>query len=141
MRKLLQHAQARAVVAFGKYDVEADDGDLVVVEQLVEQERQAVARPRPAAFAAFFLLGEAFFIDVENDDARIYRARHRQRQPRVVNDGLQTLDQRQPVILRRVPEKHEQQDHAQADANHVVFSNRLLCRRPLHATNAAAEHQ
>ena len=60
LRELLQHLQARTLVALGKHDVEADDRNLVMVEQLVEQRGQAVARPRPAALAAFSFSARLF---------------------------------------------------------------------------------
>ena len=83
-----QHADARGFIALGKHHVETDNGDAVLVEQLVQQQRQPVAWPWPATFAAFFLFLQAFFVDVEDHDPRIDRARHRQPQPRVVNDGF-----------------------------------------------------
>ncbi len=122
LRQLLQHLESGTLVALRKHNVKADDGDLVMVEQLVEQKRQAVARPRPAALAAFFPLGEAFFIDIEYDDARIDGARHRQREPRVVNNRLQTG---RPAaagnISPRDPETPSSKDEAQADAYDVFF--------------------
>ena len=44
LRELLQHLQARTLVALGKHDVETDDRNLVVIEQFVEQQGEPVAR-------------------------------------------------------------------------------------------------
>lgn len=92
--ELLEHAYAGRFVALGKYHVETDDRDLVFVEQFVEQQGQPVARPRPVAFAALFFLEQAFLVDIEYDDAVIDGTRHGQSQPRIVNNGLETAEQR-----------------------------------------------
>ena len=94
LRQLLQHLEARAFVTFGEHHVETDDRNFIMVEQLVKQRGKPVARPRPAALAAFVLFGKALLVDIEYDDTRVDRARHGQRETRVVNDRLQAVDQR-----------------------------------------------
>src|SRR5688572_13364780 len=55
--ELLEHADSGGFVALGEHHVEAEHGDLVLVEELVEKERHAVPRPGPPAFAALLPLG------------------------------------------------------------------------------------
>ena len=125
--QLLQHFEARTLVTLREDDVNTDNGDLVVVEQFVEQQRHAIARPRPASLAAFVPLGQAFVVDVENDDARIDGARHGQRQPRVINNCLEPIYQRQlesPAAespFCGVAQKCQQQGEAQTNANDIFF--------------------
>src|SRR6185295_10755297 len=63
LRQTLEYADPRRFVTLGEHDVESDDSNLVVVEQLVEQQRDAVARPGPAPFASALALEQAPLVD------------------------------------------------------------------------------
>ena len=121
LRQLLQHLDAGTLVPLGEHDVEADDRDLVVIEQLVHEQRKPVTRPGPPAFAAFLALGQTFLVDIENDDTRIDRARHRERETRVVEHGFEPIDERQTVLLGCMPKEQEDQYQSNANANYVFF--------------------
>jgi len=99
----------------------------VAVEQRVEQRRQAVAAPRPAPE-----LGETFFVDVEDDDARIALARHGQPQARVVDDRVHPLDEFDAVQVRRVPGEQQGDRDAEQDPGEVPLHRRACpAREPL----------
>ena len=66
LRELLQDGEAARRVALGEEDVEADRPRLVPAEQLIDKQRQPVARPRKAAFAQ-----QARLVDVDDDDLRV----------------------------------------------------------------------
>src|SRR5207248_9562424 len=90
-----------------KGNVEAGDADPVAREELMQHERELVATPRPVSLGA-----EAFFVDVDDHDARVARLRQEQADSRVVGPTFelgqrtdldpargvddQTSDQRQP---------------------------------------------
>src|SRR4051794_706007 len=97
-----------------------------MIEQLVEQYGEPVTRPRPPPFAAFFFFGEAFFIGVEDDNARINGARHRKREAGVINDGFKALDQRQTVIFCRVANEDQHEQQAQTNTN-AMFLQTASC--------------
>jgi hypothetical protein len=122
-----EHADARGFVTLGEHHVEPDDRDVVLVEQHVEQHREPVPWPRPAALAPLLLLGQAFFVDVEDDDALLHAARHGEAQPRVVDDRLQVVDERQAVALDGVAEKHDDQREPHDDACEMLSQTRFPC--------------
>ena len=62
--QLLQLAQTGAGVGLGEDHVEAQQSHVVVLEERVHQQRDAVATPRPAA-----LLAQALLVDVDDDQA------------------------------------------------------------------------
>jgi hypothetical protein len=128
LRELLEHLEARAFIALRKDNVKTDDIDAVLVEQFVDKQRESIARPRPAPFTAFFSLGQAFFVDIENDDARIDGTWHGQHQATVIDDRLQALYQRQLDLSCRVEQEKEQQDEPEADAYDVLLQPAsLMC--------------
>ena len=69
--QLPQALEAGTFVRLGKDDVEPQQGNLLPVEQFIGQFGQPVAPPGPAPD-----LGQAFFVDVDDDDAFIQCARH-----------------------------------------------------------------
>lgn len=96
----VQRLNARAGVALRPDNVEGNDCNPVLVEQLVHEARHDVAAPGPAAD-----LTQAFLVDVEDDDAPIARAGHRQPQARVVDNAVELDDEPDLVDPRRVPMK------------------------------------
>ena len=75
-RQAVEHPDARCLITLGKYHVKAQHLDLVLVKQLVDHQRQAVARPRPAPLPPLFALLETFLVDIQDDYAGINPARH-----------------------------------------------------------------
>ena len=127
LRKAFQHAHARGFVAFREHHVEADHGDLVLVEQFVHQQREAVARPWPAAFAPEFLLLQAFLVDIQDHHLVVDGAGHGEPEPDIVGKRLERIDQGHPRIFEHVPRKQNKHHHADAGAQEVFFQS--LCLR------------
>src|SRR6266849_8411802 len=94
--QLLEHRQAGALVGLGKHDVQTDYEHAVFLEELLQQGNDLVAAPGPATERAGI---QAAFVDVENDDAIIGRARHGQPEPVIVDDVLELLDEADAVAL------------------------------------------
>ena len=82
----LEAGEAGASVGFCKQDIKAHHRRLLAFKQLVCQSRQLVPSPGPVADPF-----QAFFIDVDDDDALIRRARHGRAQPGVVDDVFKPL--------------------------------------------------
>jgi len=78
------------------------------------------------ALPAFFPLGKAFLVDVENDDAGIHGLRHCASQPRVVNDRLKLVHNRhaQSPQPDRVNEEHHHYDDTNDDPRQVLLYRR-----------------
>ena len=87
LRERVQHVHSRTRVALGPDDVETDQRNAVLVEQLVHQPRHHIAAPGPASD-----LPQAPLVDVEDDDARVSLAGHRQLQARVIDDAIELVD-------------------------------------------------
>ena len=126
--QLLKHAYARRFVALREHHVEADNGDAVFVEELVQQQCQPVARPRPAALATLLLLLQAFLVDIQDDHARIDSARHRQSQPGVIDNGLEIVEQRNAQKMNRMRKEHGNNRHANRYARQI-FSHPVVLKR------------
>ena len=112
----IQRTQAGAAVRFGKDHVETDDGNAVVVEQAGDELRHLVAAPRPAP-----LLGQTFLVDVEDYDARIDARGSRQAQTRVIDEGVERIEQRNLVEAGRMAKKNQRQRQTKGDPNEVFF--------------------
>ena len=87
--QLAQHGQAGAGVGFGKQHVKPQHRHLLALQQLVRQLRQQVAPPGPVAYGL-----QAALVDVDDDDARVLRARHGGAQVEVVGAVVQPLQGR-----------------------------------------------
>ena len=108
--QLVQHGETGALVTFGEHYVEAHRLHLVAVEQLVDDRRQGVARPGPAAHCR-----ETALVDVENHDAVVDRAGQRPLQAEVVRQVLQLVEQRHRDQAHRVADEHRHDHEAQQD--------------------------
>ena len=97
-REAVENPQPAGAIGLGEHDVEAEDRDAVPFEKLVDQAGHDVAAPRPLPE-----LGrrQALLVDVEDDDALVDAPRHRQPQPRVVDDAVELVDERDAIELTR----------------------------------------
>ena len=101
----LQYAQAGAFIGLCKHHVKAHRPSVLPLEQLVGQSGHLVARPRPTAH-----FGQAFFIDVDNDNPVVQRLRHGDPQPGVVNEVVDPVEQIQPHSPHHVEDDHHDGD-------------------------------
>ena len=62
-----------------------------MIEKLVQQDRQAISRPRPTTFAAPLALDEAFLVDVNDNNTGIDGSLSGQSNARVVEDGVKPI--------------------------------------------------
>ena len=85
-----ERRQPRARVGLGEQDVESHDCGALSREQFVGKGRHPVAPPWPAAH-----LGEAALVDVDDDDARVQRARHEAAQACVGDREVELGDEAQ----------------------------------------------
>lgn len=85
--QLAQALQTRAVIGLGKQHVKAENRDLLLVKQLVDQIGHFVAPPRPPPHFC-----QAFFINVDDDDAIIHGFGHGGAQAGVVDDVIEALE-------------------------------------------------
>lgn len=93
-----------------------DDAYLVMIEELIEHQPQFVAAPRPAS-----LNGEAFLIDVYDNDARIHVARHCQTKARVIDNVFEAIDKRDAVTAAGMAGKQENHDQPERYAHEVLL--------------------
>ena len=121
LRQRVQHLHARACVALGPDDVEADHRHAILVEQLVHQARHDVAAPGPAPD-----LAQALLVDVEDDNARVTLAGHGQLQPRVINDVVELMDEPDFVDPGGVPDEEDGDRQAKDDPYEVLLHLFLL---------------
>ncbi len=123
----LQDLQPRALVVFGEDHVEAHGAHAVVVEQLIDDACDRVARPGPAAE-----LAQAALVDVDDDDALVDGARERQVQTRVIGDVLELLDEAESHRAGRVQQEGYGQQHAERESNRSLLEQKgKQCCDPL----------
>jgi hypothetical protein len=84
-----EHFQAGTLVPLGKNDIEADDVDFVMVEQVVDDARQLVSTPGPAA-----VLCEGILVDVDDYDAIVDAIEAGEIQAGVVGPVFQLFQER-----------------------------------------------
>src|SRR2546421_180628 len=91
-------------------------GDAVPVEQLVDERRHQAAAPWPATD-----LAEAFLVDIEDHDALVDAAGHRQAQARVVDDVVEAGNEADLVEAGGVPSEEQRNREADRDSYKVLF--------------------
>ncbi len=76
----------RTGVRFCKNNVNTKKTYSVFVKQLIDQVSEHIPAPWPATY-----LGQAFFINIYDDDATIQSPRHEGPEPRVINEVVQPV--------------------------------------------------
>ena len=109
--KFLQARQPGAAIALGKDDIKAHGGYLLALKQFTRQGRHLVAAPGPLAH-----LLQAFFVDVDDDDAFVLRARHCGAQPGVIDDVVQLLQHLQMQNAGGMQEREQQRKQRDRNA-------------------------
>ena len=108
--ELFEHIQARRGVFFGQHHVQRHQGHAVFLEQVAHQLRQAVAPPRPAAFAALVFFAQALFVNIDHHNAVVLRVGRQSAHPGVVQQRLYAGQQGQlPELGNMAGEQGHQQ--------------------------------
>ena len=81
---------------------------------MLEQMRELVPSPRPAAFGR-----QTPLIDIHNHDALLKGIGHRQSEPFVVGEILQAIDKSHPEPGRRMQQKEYQHGKSECDTRRV----------------------
>jgi hypothetical protein len=131
--QLAQALQARTLVRLGEHDVEAQQRDLLAVEQLVDHFSHAVTAPWPAAD-----FGQALFVQVDDDDALVQRLGHGRPQPRVIDDVVQPLQHADGQHAHDVHQGEQQGNQRDGNARPVLGKQLHLSPGPSAARCAAA---
>ena len=108
-----EQRQGGAGVGLGEQHVEADDGRSLAREQLVGERSHLLPAPRPAAD-----FGQALFVDIDDHDARIERARHQRTQARVANGQIELGDEAQGQVTCRMGDGHQHCPDQQGNPQH-----------------------
>ena len=99
-------------VGFGQDHVQPHQAHAFGREQSLDQQRQPLARPGPAA-----LRGQGHVVDADDGDARVVRAAGQAAQALVVRRGVQRLHRAQRHVAERVREQQRQQRRAEPGPN------------------------
>ena len=108
--KLTKPLQTGAVVRFREHDVKARYQGLLSSENFVRQIGHPVAWPGPPSN-----FGQAFFVNVDDDDPLVQRSRHRGAQTRVIDQVVEPVQQSQ--LKNSGGMKQREQDGNQADGD------------------------
>ena len=115
LRQFRKNVESGAFVFFREHDVKADSPDVVLVEQIVDDLRQHIARPRPAPN-----VGKAAFVDIQNDDFLVDRIGQGQLQTKVVREIFQPVDERNGNFAGGVEHEHRNDRDTEADTNNSL---------------------
>ena len=117
-----KNPQPGTVVRLREDDVKADDGRLMIIRQALDQLRNAISAPRPAAHFA-----QALFVNVDDGDPFIDSTRHEQPDTRIIKMVLEERDNRNLPKRPGMPHKCEQAGNAQKQAQQGFLHWRRRC--------------